>query len=211
MEPDTETMPARRKKKRPRHIPTAELLCTFHDKIQEERVSLGDLTRWTDGRALGILLLLLALPETIPMIGLSAILATPIFVIGCYMLVYGGQPRLPAWLLRRSIRGDLVRTAIDRATPVVRRLDRIARPRLPLLAGAGRLHGIIAILMAVLLAVPIPGINILAAFSVAGIGIAIVQRDGLLVALALALALAALLGAAGVLTGAFMLWDNLFD
>ncbi len=169
------------------------------------------MTAWTEGRALGLLLLLLALPETIPVVGLSAVLATPIFVIGCYMLIHGDQPELPNWLLRRSIDGARVAAVLDRAMPTIQRLDRISRPRLPLLAGAGRLHGTVCILMAVLLAAPIPGINIVAAFSVAIIGIAIVQRDGALVALSVVLATLALAGTAVVLTGGILIWERLFD
>jgi hypothetical protein len=195
------------RKRRPRPVATARLLDDFRRRVGEHRVSLGDLTTWTDGRALGLVLLLIALPETIPLVGFSALLAMPIFVIGAYMLVYGANPRLPGWLLRRSLSGAAVLRVIDRAMPVIRRLDRIAKPRLPLLAGSGRLHGLVCVLMAVLLAAPIPGINILSAFSVASIGIAILQRDGLLVAISLAFATLALIGTIGVLTGAFLLWD----
>jgi hypothetical protein len=200
----------RQRRRRPRPIPTTRLLDDFRQKVGEDRVSLGDLTTWTDGRALGLVLLLIALPETIPLIGFSALLATPIFVIGLYMLAYGSNPALPAWLLRRTLSGALVLRVIDRAMPLIRRLDRIAKPRLPLLAGSGRLHGAVCTLMAVLLAAPIPGINILSAFSVASIGIAILQRDGLLVAISLILAALALIGTVGVLTGAFLLWDLVF-
>ena len=165
------------------------------------------MTRWTDGRAIGLLLLLIALPETIPFIGLSAILAMPIFVIGAYMLVQGEQPRLPQWLLRRSLSADMVQNAIARSLPTIRRLERVLRPRWPSLASAGRLQGVVCMLMAILLAVPIPGINILSAFSVGCIGIAIVQRDGALVAIALTLASLALAASIGALTGAILLWQ----
>jgi hypothetical protein len=198
------------RKRRARHIPTAEMLAGIRSRIQGERVTFGDMASWTDGRALGLLLLLLALPETIPFIGLSAILAMPIFVIGCYMSIYGAQPVLPKWLLRRSIKSTLVLSVMDRSMPMIRRIDRISRPRLPLLASAGRLHGVVCMMMAVLLAAPVPGINILAAFSVASLGIAIVQRDGLLASSALVLASLALIAAAGVLTGAFLAWDVIF-
>jgi hypothetical protein len=186
------------------------MLREFRDKVGEDRVSLDDLTTWTDGRALGLLLLLIALPETIPLVGFSALLAAPIFVIGAYMLAYGSNPRLPQWLLRRTLSGALVGRVVDRAAPAIRRLDRVCKPRLPLLAGAGRLHGVVSMLMAILLAAPIPGVNMLAAFAVASIGIAILQRDGLLVALSLVFAVLALIGTLGVVTGAFLLWDLVF-
>jgi hypothetical protein len=199
-----------RRKQRPRHTSTTDMLGRVSTQIDTERVTLGQIISWTRGRALGLLLLLLALPETIPMIGFSAVLATPIFIIGCYMLAHGDNPRLPGWLLRRSLKASLLKSVIDRSLPFVRWLDRISKPRLPLLAGSGRTHGAMCILMAVLLAAPIPGINILAAFSVAGIGGGIVQRDGLLVAFALAAGILALIATIGVVTGAFLLGEVLF-
>jgi hypothetical protein len=196
-----------RRDQRPQHVSTAELLCRVRERIDAERVTLGEVALWTEGRAIGPLLLLLALPDAIPMVGFSALLAAPIFVIGGYMLAYGSSPPLPGWLLRRSLKASLLASVIDHSLPHVRRFDRLSRPRLPLIAEAGRAHGTMCMLMAVLLAAPIPGINILAAFSVAGLGIGIVQRDGLVVALALALGVLALV--ATLVTGAFLIGDVL--
>lgn len=181
--------------------PTAELLQALRDRGGGERITLGEIAEATAGRAHGLMLLLLALPETIPMVGLSAVIALPIAVIGGHMALYGAEAPLPRWLRERSIRRSLVEAAIDKAMPVIRWLDRISRPRWPALAEAHRLQGAICVVLAVVLAAPIPGINILAAFGVAGIGLGMLQRDGLVVAAALVSAGLALAGTAGVLVG----------
>lgn len=167
----------------------------------DERVALGEITSEMKGRAHGIILVVLALPETVPMVGLSFILAIPIFVIGAHLLACGSETSLPAWVERRSIRRSHLERAYRKARPALQWLERVSRSRWHRLAGATRVHGLVCILMALLLAIPVPGINVLAAFAVAGTGVGMLQRDGRVLAFALASALLAMVGMVAVVTG----------
>lgn len=173
-------------------LATSTLLAEFRAAAGGERVTLGEIAKATHGRANGILLVILALPETIPLIGFSLILALPIFIIGSSILLAGRESPLPKWLLRTRIRRSIVHRAIDVSLPRLRRLESVLRPRWPLLAGADRFLGATTCLMAVVLAAPLPGPNILAALAVALTGVGLLQRDGAVVAAALGLATAAL-------------------
>ena len=64
-------------------------------------------------------------------------------------------------------------------------------------------------ILAAVLAVPIPGINIIAAFGVVALGFGIVQRDGRMVAVALIATVVASAGAIAVLAGATWLAGRL--
>lgn len=185
--------------------PTSKLLEGLRDAGDGEEVTLGEILDASQGRAHGVLLLALALPETIPMIGVSALLATPVFIVGIAMLIRGTDPPVPGWIHRRTLKRKYLATAVRKTRRIARWLDRISRPRLPRLAAAGRLQGGICVLMAVVLAVPVPGINIVAAFSVAAVGIGILQRDGLLIGAAAALAVVAAAAMVAVFTGAWSL------
>lgn len=188
--------------------PTAELLQALRERNDRERITLSEIAEATSGRAHGLVLLLLALPETIPMIGLSAVIALPIALVALHMMLYGVEAPLPRWLRDRSIRRSLLDTGIDKALPAIRWLDRISRPRWPALASAHGVQGAACLVMAILLAAPIPGINILSAFGVAGVGLGLLQRDGLVVAAALVCAALALAGTVGVFAGAgVLLWE----
>lgn len=189
--------------------PVSELLEGLRSAADTDRIALGDIGNAVHGRAHGLLLVLLALPEMVPMIGLSAILAAPIFVIGGSMLFYGADPPLPRWLRCRSIARSRIESSIERTRPLLRWLDRVSRPRWGTIARAGRLHGLACVILAVILAVPIPGVNILAAFGVGGIGLGILQRDGAVIAVALTLGALALLGATLVVTGAVAIFGDL--
>jgi hypothetical protein len=181
---------------------TGELLGKIEEMEGESQMSIGEITEVIGGRAHGLVLLILSLPETIPMVGLSAILAAPILILGVVLVIRGADPPVPDWVRRRSLPREKVQGAIRRTRPVVRWLDRVVRPRWTRLATAGRLQGTICIVMALLLAIPIPGVNILAAAAVAGVGLGILQRDGLVVAMAGGAALLALLGFGAVVAGA---------
>ena len=182
---------------------TGDLLKKIEEMEGEDQIPVGEITEVIGGRAHGLVLLILSLPETIPMVGLSAILAAPIFILGVVLVIRGADPPVPEWVRRRSLPRKKVQGAIRRTRPVVRWLDRVVRPRWNRLATAGRLQGTICIVMALLLAIPSPGVNILAAAAVAGVGLGILQRDGLVIAMAAGAALLALLGFSAVVAGAW--------
>jgi hypothetical protein len=166
-----------------------------------ERISLGDMAERMRGRAFGMILVVFALPETIPMIGLSLILAIPIALVGGYMLAHGEEVVLPGWIRRRSIKRRLVEAAVVRMLPVLRWAERVSRPSWPRLAGACRVQGAVTLVMAVVLALPIPGLNFLAAVGVFGTGLGMLLRDGRIIAIAFASATVAAAGTAAVLLG----------
>jgi hypothetical protein len=157
------------------------------------------------GRGFGLILVVFSLPETIPLVGLSLILAIPIGLIGGYMLVHGEEVVLPARIRRWSIKRRHLEGAVVRMLPLLRRIERLARPRWLRLATACRLQGAVCLLMAVILAIPMPGTNILAAFGVFGTGLGMMLRDGRIVAAAFMSSALATLGMAAVLLGVIVL------
>jgi len=171
---------------------TSVLLARLRERPAGAGVSLATIAAATRGRANGLLLLILALPETIPMVGFSLLLAIPIAIVGYYQLLTRGERALPRWVLRREIRHEILVAALDRTLPWLRRIERLLRPRWPWLARADRLLGALTLVMAILLGLPVPGVNILAALAVACVGLGLLERDGVLVAAALVLATAAL-------------------
>lgn len=168
---------------------------------QEERLTLGEVAGRMRGRAYGLILLVLALPEVIPMIGLSLILAIPIALVSGHMLVRGNEMALPGFLRNRSVKRAYLRNPLARASRVLGWLERISRPRWPRLATATRLQGAVCVVMSVILALPVPGLNILAAFGVFGTGLGVLQRDGVIVAIAFGSATLAAAGMAAVTLG----------
>ncbi|MFI5018023.1 MAG: exopolysaccharide biosynthesis protein, partial [Dongiales bacterium] len=95
---------------------------------------------------------------------------------------------LPRVLARRSVaRATFARMAAAIA-PWLARLERALRPRWPEFLGpmAERLAGLLAILLGLLLSLPIPLTNIPLAVPLVLIGLGLAERDGLILAIGLA-------------------------
>jgi hypothetical protein len=174
------------------------LLADFGKRIEGGRIRLGDLVGAFARRGHGLLLLLFALPSLAPIYlpGLGAAFGLPIALISVQMLVGRQQPWLPKRLMDRSLdRADYERL-VGRAAPCLARVERLLRPRLVGLTDlAGqRLAGLLCLLLALLLSLPVPFTNIPLALPIALIGLALVAHDGLLMVVGMALAAAAIGG-----------------
>ena len=173
-----------------------EMLAELLARHQEDSIVLGDILAFFGERAFGALMLVLALPMATPLSaipGVSSVFGLPLVVV-CVQLVLGyPRPLLPAQLAKRTIRRETLARAIERADPWLARIERAVHPRLPALTGvaAERALGAVCVVMAVLLALPIPGANQPPAVAVALFAVGLVERDGIFAILGWIAALAA--------------------
>lgn len=160
----------------------------------DDRVSLADIRDALDDRAFGFLILVLTLPNGVPVPGppgLSAVLGLPIMLLAGQLAVGQRKPWLPRWLLRRSVRrGDFARV-VAKALPTLRRVEKLVRPRLPVMntAVADRVTGVALLLLSVLLSLPIPFANLLPAYAIMLIAIGLIQQDGVAILLGMGVGL----------------------
>jgi hypothetical protein len=163
---------------------TSVILVEFAATFPQERIQLRDLGRLLGNRSFGFLLLIFALPSTLPIPGMSTLTGIPMALLALQMMWGLPGPHLPHWLADRSLPRDQFRHLVEKSAPALRRLERVMRPRWPWLTGpAGeRLLGAFCLVLAVVLALPIPLGNLLPALSVALIALGMIEKDGLLVA-----------------------------
>lgn len=156
----------------------------------EPDLTLGELIQCMGDRGHGLLIAALALPNVLPIYlpGLSAVFGLPLVFIA-FQLVLGRQNLwLPPALARRSIARSTFARMAGAIAPWLARLERALRPRWPELLGpmAERLAGLLAILLGLLLSLPIPLTNIPLAIPLVLIGLGLAERDGLMLAIGLA-------------------------
>jgi hypothetical protein len=152
----------------------------------DERLTVADLQREFGDRAFGLLLLLFALPNCIPIPGipgLSTITGLPVVFFALQLALGREYPYLPAWLRGQSFTRGQLAHLIVKAGPKLRWVEAMIRPRIAMAVnGAGeRLLGIIVLVLAITLSLPIPLGNLLPAIALALLSLALVERDGLLV------------------------------
>lgn len=184
-------------------VRASDLLDAFLAHDHGERIALGDLVDLLGDRAFGAMLLLLSIPNVLPVPGLSTVTGLPMVLIGLQMAAGRDRP----WLPRRLAAATMDRTAflrvVGRAHPLVARVERHLRPRLPALAdGHGeRLLGLVVALLAGVLALPIVFGNQPPAFAIGLIALGLIEKDGAFVLAGLIAGVAAVSLVAAVLLG----------
>lgn len=169
----------------------SDLLLELMDAFPNERVTIGEFLLRLDGRAYGLLLLLLALPMCIPNIpGISTVFAVMMFVPAVQMMIGRGHAWLPKRICAWSFSREALQSALKGALPILRRIETLARPRWSALVSAPTLPlwGVMTFIMAIVLALPIPGGNWPVGITVAAMSLALLQQDGLLAIISTVLA-----------------------
>jgi len=154
--------------------------------------ALGEIVDRLDERAFGLLLLLLALPCTPPFVYLlPQIVSVPMLALAAQMAAGRQSPWFPQTIRARRLSLGEFKKVLDFCEKYVRWIERIARPRLPAVTGraGARLAGALMIVPALSILAPFPGTNTVPGIGIAVAALGLIQRDGLLVILGLAIAL----------------------
>lgn len=189
----------------------SEILAALPDRFSTPTVTIAALSDVLSGRAYGMLMLVLALPNLIPIPapGLSAIVGAPLILVTLQMMVGRTSPWFPHFISKRSIKTEQLRRVCNRVVPVMQRLELVTSPRLKFLAKSpvDRLIALICIILSLMIMMPIPFGNALPALAICFFAIGILQRDGLLVITGL---IVTLLGTAAISAFIGDLWGWLF-
>ncbi len=153
---------------------------------QSERLTVGDILAVLRDRAFALLVVLLGLPNCLPMPPPIPLVCGLLLALVAVQIIAGRPaPWLPRALLHRSIaRADLER-AVMRAAPVFRKLERLSRPRMTVLetALAIRLIGFVLLVLSFGIIFALPPIvgQIPLGIAVCLLGLGLVERDGVVV------------------------------
>jgi hypothetical protein len=188
-----------------RRASASTLLAAFADGWTGDRVRLGDIVDVLEERVYGLLLLVFAIPNAIPnpVPGATAILGLPVVLIALQLALGRHRPWLPAFFADKSIATDDFRRFIRQVDPWLKKMEKMLRQRgsLVFTPTGERLLAVVALLMAVVLTLPIPLANLLPAFSICFIALALIEFDGLLAVIGIATAGLSLAIASGVVYG----------
>jgi hypothetical protein len=166
----------------------SELLQQFLEQHQGDEVSLRNLFNKMGDRAFGSTLLICALPEALPLpiAGISALVAMPLMLVSGQLVLGYEQPWLPDWILDRSFKKDLCEKVIFSAIPFLEKLESFIEPRWPFFTTpeAERCVGAVVLLLGFIIALPIPFGNMLPAIAIVLICLGLIEKDGLIIAIA---------------------------
>jgi hypothetical protein len=164
-----------------RRLPLSQVLRNLAEGPGADRVSIGDLLAALGDRAVAALLFVFAVPNIVPTPpGASTVLGAPLLFLAA-QLMFGRRPWLPAIVRRQSMSRDDYRKLAARITPWLERAERLLRPRGSFLAlpPMEYLVGLVCLLLAIVLVLPIPLGNIPPAIAISLMALGILERDGL--------------------------------
>lgn len=166
-------------------VPLSQIL-TGLAGLDRKTVSLDAVTSAMGSRIHGTALLLLVLPEVMPLpISTSAVLGIPLVMISAHLVAFGERAGLPARVKPLALPIGAFRFVARYAVPVLRRLESLSHPRWPGLALKERGIGIACMYLSVILLLPIPFMNAIPAALLALIAWGMTQKDGLVIAIGL--------------------------
>lgn len=159
----------------------SEILQDVAQESTADRITVGDLLRAMEGRAVGALLLVFAFPNILPTPpGLAGILGLPLIYLSSQLML-GRLPWLPPFISNRSITRDTFVSLVTRAVPWLARAERMLTQRLWLLASppAQRFLGAVCLALSLVLVLPIPFGNMLPSIAICILALGLLERDGL--------------------------------
>lgn len=168
---------------------------------QRERIAISDLLVALGDRATGALIFIFAFPNVLPTPpGTSTILGAPLIFLAAQLML-GRAPWLPAFVANRSMSRSDFTTLVKRILPWLKRAEALLRPRLVSLTLPPMEYvvGLLSLVLAVLLVLPIPLGNVLPALAISLMALGVLERDGLWVLTGLAVSVAAVSVVYGVL------------
>jgi len=179
----------------------SDILTSIAGDVTRDRVSVADIFQAMGDRAFGALILIFALPNVIPTPpGTSALTGAPLVFLSAQLML-GQSPWLPRIIADRSMTRSDFASIVSRISPWLARGERMLRPRLSFLIypPAEYVIGLLCLILAIILTLPVPLGNILPAIAICLFSCGILERDGVFVLLGTAMFTVAVSVVAGVL------------
>ena len=184
-------------------VGTRAILDALLDGDAAESPDLRDLFEGLGRRGFGMLLFVAALPAFIPIPVGGAVSGPLVVLIAAQLLVGLRKPWLPGFIAERAPRRQALARFERIVDPWLRRLERVVRPRLPVVLDhrlATAFTGLLLLLLGLLLALPIPLTNYVFGGIILLFALALLERDGALMLAAWGIGLVAL-ATTGALSG----------
>jgi hypothetical protein len=179
---------------------TSEILRRLLEDDSRGSLTIEEIVGELGPRSLPASLMVFTIPEVlpIPLPGLSAAVVIPTGIISYQMFRGREEISLPRWILDRSVPRSAFKACVTTILPFLEKAEGKIRPRWRWAStrAAKRFIGFFVLLMAAIIALPIPFTNMPFAIAIFIIALGLAEEDGALISLGilLGIALIALIG-----------------
>ncbi len=166
--------------------------------LREIKISLHE-------RGFGLLMIIFALPLSIPLPlppGATFIPALPLVWFSIQMLQGVDSPWLPNWIAKKKIKRETVALIIEKGAPYLKKIEKLLRARFPFASSrkGERLVGLFCLIFSISILIPLPFTNLIPAVGIVLMSLGLLSKDGIVIALGM------ILGSIGIaITGLIIL------
>ncbi len=192
------------------HETISETLRQIMGNAQKE-TNIGEFCALFGERSLGLILLIFALPNTIPLPvpGISTLTSMPLFFFAGQLALGRQTLWLPKWLAERPISTEKMILVVTKTLPWIEKIEKVIRPRWHRFTEPAmeRITGAVIMILAGVLLMPIPLGNLFPGIAVSVLALAVIAQDGALMVIGWVCSLIAIVFIALLISGyAYMLW-----
>jgi len=154
--------------------------------VNPGQIKIGELLDLMPRRGFGFLLVAISLPSAFPLPagGYSLPFALLIILLALQIMVGRSSPFLPHKVRSKNITARAITFIQKRGIPFLRRMERISKPRLEFLHRRrpfNFLIGLVILLVALVMLLPVPGTNTIFALAILLMGFGMANNDGLFI------------------------------
>jgi len=178
----------------PKHEAASDALERAVNQHSHDYVSLGELMHALHERGFGLLMLVLVLPNCVPVPlppGISTIFSLPLLFLSTQMLMGLDSPWLPGWLHKKKINRRTLAKIISRANPRLKKIEILLRPRLSFASTrtGEKLLGGFWLIFSISIAIPLPMTNFIPGVGILVSALGLLSKDGVVLLLGILIGL----------------------
>lgn len=176
--------------------PASELLTLMMRHSKTDTISLKEIKESLHERGFGILMVIFVIPCCLPVPvppGVPLIFSIPLMFLSVQMLLGFENPWLPKWLANKSFKRTSLAYMVEKAAPILRKIEILLRPRLPFASTrkSERIIGIFILFLSLVIALPlpIPFSNFVPGIGILVMSLGLLSKDGLVIILGMIMGL----------------------
>jgi len=160
---------------------------TLQDVVKNhkaDKISFSDLNTSLKERGFGLLMLIFAIPISLPIPlppGLTSLPAIPLLLFSIQMIMGLSYPWLPGWIGNKSIKRTTLATVIEKAAPFLKKIEKHLKPRLSFASSrtGERIIGMFTFIFAICIIIPLPLTHMVPAIGISIMSLGLLSKDGI--------------------------------
>lgn len=158
------------------------------NKNKGDYISLFEIKSALHERGFGIIMLIFALPLSMPLPlppGFTAIPGTPLFLFSIQMMLGMDSPWLPKWVGNKTIKRSTLAFLIEKAAPYLRKAEKLLHPRFFFVSSTfgEKIAGFFCVLFSISILIPLPLTNMIPAIGITMMSLGLISKDGIVIIL----------------------------